>query len=295
ITRDEFIFDQTARALALRSAIIADENAPLALQTLAADEGQWVNGWLAALEAAGLLRPVDEAPPIRERIEVLSLNATLAGGILLGKGGETYRTQADLVSFFSQVQAWYGDTARHAGDPEARKAAIEYIEVRYTEKGAYVLSPVPAKADPAAHGVGEGGRTHFLNFDIFVGGRSELEYLRHIGVLDEDFQPVPGQPLDLARYLVQMGASEATEAVQVRGPQALPGADGNSYVPAATALPYTVAFSNPSVTPAGEVRIVTQLDAALDPRSVRLGDIKVGDLNVRIPGERANFQGDFDF
>ena len=46
----------------------------------------------------------------------MSLNATLATGILLGKAGDSYRTQADLLGFFTKVQQWYGDTARYAGD-----------------------------------------------------------------------------------------------------------------------------------------------------------------------------------
>ena len=63
LTRDEFIADQVAHAKRLRQAILADASAPGSLAVLAADEAQWVQGWLAALEAWGLLRPVDEAPP----------------------------------------------------------------------------------------------------------------------------------------------------------------------------------------------------------------------------------------
>ncbi|MBW8894396.1 MAG: hypothetical protein JF617_20710, partial [Burkholderiales bacterium] len=56
LTRDEFIAEQTAHAKALRTAILADTTAPSTLAVLAADEAQWVKGWLGALEAAGLLR-----------------------------------------------------------------------------------------------------------------------------------------------------------------------------------------------------------------------------------------------
>ncbi|HET6719725.1 MAG TPA: CARDB domain-containing protein, partial [Rhodocyclaceae bacterium] len=90
LTRDEFVAEQTDHARRLRTAILADTEAPSNLTTLAADEAQWVSGWLGALEVAGLLRPLDEAPPIRNHPEVLSLNATLATGILLAKGGEIY-------------------------------------------------------------------------------------------------------------------------------------------------------------------------------------------------------------
>ncbi|HNN85589.1 MAG TPA: CARDB domain-containing protein, partial [Accumulibacter sp.] len=152
LTRDEFIADQTAHAKRLRGAILADTSAPANLSALAADEGQWVTGWLGALEAAGLLRPSNEAPPIRDNPQVLSLNATLATGILLSKGGDSYRTQADLLGFFAKVQQWYGDTARYGGDPKAAKAEIDYTEVR--QGGTYdqdVIAeiPVPVMANPA--------------------------------------------------------------------------------------------------------------------------------------------------
>src|SRR5205085_9769677 len=48
-------------------------------------------------------------------------------------------------------------------------------------------------------------------------------------------------------------------------------------------------------TEPGEIRITTQLDPHLDPRTFRLGDLKVGDINVHIPNSMGLFQGDFDF
>ena len=143
LTREEFIAEQTEHAKRLRLAILADASAPSTLGVLAADEAQWVQGWLAALETAGLLRPSDEAPPIRQDGKIVSLNATLATGILLSKGGESYRTQGDLLGFFAKVQQWYGDTARWAGDPQARQAQVDYAEARKTEDGGVVLVPVP--------------------------------------------------------------------------------------------------------------------------------------------------------
>ena len=84
----------------------------------------------------------------------------------------------------------------------------------------------------------------------------------------------------------------------MRGPQASLAAtasNGTGYVPANTPLPYSIAFNNPANHALGQVRIVTELDADLDPRSMRLGDLKLGDINIHVPGEKANFQGDFDF
>ena len=111
-------------------------------------------------------------------------------------------------------------------------------------------------ADPADYPRNARHETHFLNFNIFVGGQSELEYLRHIGVLDGNFNPVPGQALNLTQYLQQAAEQHAaaSAAISVRGPQAVRGADGNPYVPADTALPYTITFANPAETHAGHFR-----------------------------------------
>jgi hypothetical protein len=101
---------------------------------------------------------------------------------------------------------------------------------------------------------------------IFAGGRTELEYLRHIGVLDDEFKPVPGQPLNLAQFLQQAAdeAAAASNVISVRGPQPVTGDDGANYVPAGTALPYTITVNNPAETAAGQLRIVSQLDQDLD-------------------------------
>ncbi|WP_034607036.1 hypothetical protein, partial [Chitinimonas koreensis] len=295
LTRAEFVAEQRAYAGKLRTAILADAAAPVALRVLATDAAQWAEGWLAALEAAGMLRPLDEAPPIREDAKVVSLNATLASGILLARGGDSYRTQADLKGFFEQVQKWYGDTARYAGDPDAAKAPVEYIETRTDSQGYQAEVPVPAHADPAAHDRNATQKTHFLDFDVFAGSQAELEYLRYIGVLDADFNPVGPQALNLAQYLQQTAQQDAASTVAVRGPQGLPAADGQRYLPAGTPLPYTVSFGNPSQQPVGQLRIVSELDAGFDARTLRLGDLKLGDINIHVPADRANFQADFDF
>ncbi|MBO3704008.1 MAG: hypothetical protein J5W83_15990, partial [Candidatus Accumulibacter sp.] len=296
LTRDEFVAEQVAHASRLRAAILADERAPASLAALAADPGQWVAGWLGALEAGGLLRPVDEAPPIRSHPKVVSLNSTLASGILLARGGDAYRTQGDLLGFFATVQKWYGDSAAFAGDPQATTAPVDYREVRQSLAG-FVEIPVPVSAERADYDRQAAQKTHFINFNVFAGGLGELEYLRHVGVLDADFRPVPGQALDLTHYLQQAASESAAAAalLRVRGPQALLGDDGQAWVPAATALPYAVDFRMPGNAPAGQLRLVMALDASLDARSFRLGDLKLGDINVHLPAGRASFQGDFDF
>src|SRR5262249_10145463 len=99
-------------------------------------------------------------------------------------------------------------------------------------------------------------------------------------------------PLDLSRFLAGAGTTQAL--ANLVGPFT---ADTGGFLPARLALPYTVHFQNDPNASAdvSEVRIVTQLDPNLDPRTFRLGDIKVGDIDVHIPSGRGLFQGDFDF
>ncbi|MFN9747507.1 MAG: putative Ig domain-containing protein, partial [Betaproteobacteria bacterium] len=228
---------------------------------------------------------------------VLSLNATLASGVLIGRAGQSYRTQADLLGFFAKVQQWYGDTARWAGDADARRAPVDYEEVRDVGFYGQVFVPVPVAPDRAAYDRNARAQTHFVSFDVFAGGRAELEYLRHIGLLDQEFKPVGAPSLGLTQYLQALSSrgATATADLTVRGPQAVLSASGDSYVPADYALPYAIGFTNPGNNAVGELRLVTQLDQDLDPASLRLGDLKVGDINVHVPAGLAAFQGDFDF
>ncbi|MEO7621604.1 MAG: CARDB domain-containing protein, partial [Gallionella sp.] len=297
LTRDEFIAEQTTYAKQLRTAILADTTAPGNLSVLAADESQWVQGWLAALETAGLLRPVDQAPPIRDQVQVISLNATLASGILLGKGGDSYRTQADILGFFAKVQSWYGDTAKWAGDPAAKTAVIDHYETRTDNLGNSVDVPVYKMVDSQSLNQNAAQQTHFINFNVFAGSQAELEYLRQQGLLDAEFKPIGVQALNLAQYLQLAAMKQAAQSqtASLTGPQGMTDSAGNVYVPADTPLPYNIGFNNPSDHALGQLRIVTQLDVNLDPRSLRLGDLKLGDINIHLPTSQANFQGDFDF
>jgi hypothetical protein len=70
-----------------------------------------------------------------------------------------------------------------------------------------------------------------------------------------------------------------------------------SFLPSGQALPYEISFENPPTASAipGSIEVISRLDAQLDARTFRLGDIKIGDIQVHIPEGRATFQGDFDF
>ena len=54
-------------------------------------------------------------------------------------------------------------------------------------------------------------------------------------------------------------------------------------------------FTNTSEQGVKQIRLVSQIDDSLDPYRLRLQDIKIGDINVHLPGDKAAFQGDFDF
>ncbi len=111
LTRGEFIAQQTSYALNLRTAILADNQAPTSLMVLAANPQQWTQSYLGALEAAGYLRPTNTAPAIRENPLVVSLSNTLATGLLLATGGQQILTDGNLATFFTQVRKWYGHDA----------------------------------------------------------------------------------------------------------------------------------------------------------------------------------------
>ncbi len=69
------------------------------------------------------------------------------------------------------------------------------------------------------------------------------------------------------------------------------------FLPIGQALPYTIQFASPpnASSTAGEVRVVTQLDDDLDPRSLRLGSLQIGDMQVNVPSGLGSFEGEFDF
>ncbi|NJR16288.1 MAG: hypothetical protein HC785_11600 [Calothrix sp. CSU_2_0] len=75
------------------------------------------------------------------------------------------------------------------------------------------------------------------------------------------------------------------------------GYSNENIIPQGIDLPYTIRFENAATAPTavGKVQLVSKLDSDLDPRSFQLGGIRLGDIQVNIPGGRSSFQGDFDF
>ncbi|WP_374356933.1 pre-peptidase C-terminal domain-containing protein, partial [Chitinimonas sp.] len=297
LSRDEFIAEQSAYAEKLRLAILADADASGPLQVLAANRQQWQQGWLAALEAGGILPPQGEAPAIRSQPLVLSLNTVLASGIVLSRAGDSFTTRPSLLDFFNKIQQWYGNSVRFAGDGHGVVAPIDYHEYRAADGGMVEAeSPVadaPRFADYDAHAA---HATHFQSLNVFAGGLAQKEYLRHIGLLDQQFRPVNPAALNLLQLIQEAGtASGSQPAISLRGPQLQTAANGRSYVPAGIDLPHTLSFHGQGDSGQGQIRIVTQLDPNLQPSTLRLGDLRIGDLNVHVPAGRTDFQGDFDF
>jgi len=257
LTRAEFIARQSAEALRLRDGILSDDTASQALVVLAADKDLWVSLYLAALEEAGLLRPEEQAPAVRESPKVASLMSVLASGILVGPAGEEIITDGDLIGFFEDLRRWYGHDPNEIGD-----------------------RVLPARED---FDLGLSSPTHFEAFEIFV----------PYGVVRLD-EPglVDAAPPDFSSLFDDAGPP--SPLVSLSGPL---GSGPEQFLPMGQRLPFTIRFQNSADAPSAvsEVRIVTELDPDLDPRSFRLGDLRLGDIEVHIPGDRAFFQGEFDF
>src|SRR5262249_55806072 len=81
LTPDEFVAQQRQQAAQLRQKILADPTASSSLRLLAADATTWTDLYLTALTQAGLLRPVDQPPEVRDDPLIASMVATLASGI----------------------------------------------------------------------------------------------------------------------------------------------------------------------------------------------------------------------
>jgi hypothetical protein len=103
LTRDQFVAEQTAYALRLRTAILADSTAPTNLAVLAADPSTWVNGWLAALETGGMLRPADQAAPITSRPTCSASSPRYSSGTATPRSTAAIRTRRPVRSIISNT------------------------------------------------------------------------------------------------------------------------------------------------------------------------------------------------
>ncbi|WP_460200674.1 putative Ig domain-containing protein, partial [Scytonema sp. NUACC21] len=257
MTRGEFVAEQSREALKLRQAILQDKTATPALINLAANPDTWTNAFLAALEQTGLLREESGIPPIRESQQIISLIATLSTGLLVGPAGKEIKSTGNLVNFFENVRKWYGHDASKIGSPDIPN-------LTQFDKG---LSR----------------QTHSQAFSIYVPfGEARVELPQGVPVPSPNFGSAFITP------------STTSNLVSLTGPI---GYGNDNIIPVGTTLPYTIRFENAATAPTAvsSVQLVTKLDDDLDERSFQLGGIKLGDIQVNIPGGRSSFQGDFDF
>ena len=284
MTRGEFVAHALAQAEQLRQGVLDDPDTSAALLALAADRTTWGDLFLAALEAAGVLRPEGSLPPIRENALIQSLMSVLATGLLGGPAGDELQT-GDPLAFFD-------DLRRRYGHDEDLPAPTDGVNPRSG-------NPIPVLPDFSEFDLGLDSPTHFQVFRVYS---PWIPFEDRGAGLPPDFQisglgPEFGDTaeltnLDLSRFLT--GDASATGVASITGPFS---AATEGFIPAGRALPYTINFQNDPVASSyvHEVRIVADLDEQLDTRTFRLGDIRVGDISIDVPAGRGVFQGEFDF
>ena len=208
-----------------------------------------------------MLRPEDQPPAVHRDPLVVSFLASLAAGILAGPVGSEILGDGSLVDFFTQLRQWYGHNPDLVG-----------------------VGPAPAGE---SFNLGQSARTTFEAFNIFVPFSNKLGKCDLGSLLGGTVNPP-----DFSQFFAAQGAQGRNASIV--GPT---GFGAEQFIPVGHDLPFTIQFQNPGTASShvGEVRIVQQLDPNLDVRSFRLGDIKVGDINVHLPSDRGSFQGDFDF
>ena len=293
MTRDEFVTYMTNQALQLRTDIINSVGtanaAPASLLALVADPTRFVNLELSALQTAGILLPQDGLAPISQQQDIQSLLSVLASGILYGPSGTAIRSTGNLLNFFDTLRTLYGNnaslTAPLAGeDPRMSDAYVGDV-------------PIPALPTFSQYDQHLSTPTTFEAFNIYV---PWVPFEDRGAGLPADFQingpsPAGADPfasLDFSNYFSSPGAAATTASLT--GPQTY---DTAGFLPADTALPYTVNFNNAPAasTYVNQVTIVTQLDPSLDPYTFQLGDIKIGGITIHIPAGQSTFTTDIDF
>ena len=282
MTRAQFIEHVLGEAEQLRQGVLEDTSATAGLLALAADKATWEAAFLASLEQGGVLRPEGSAPPIHENALIQSLMSALATGQLLGPAGGDI-LQGDLIAFFDAMRLRYGHE-------ENLEAPVDGVHP--TSGNAIPVLPTFDQFD-----LGLSASTTFMAFNVYVPwvpfedrGRGLPADFQFTGISFDD--PSQLANLDLSRFLT--GDAAATGVASITGPFS---AESAGFLPVNQPLPYTINFQNDPASSSfvNEVRIVADIDEELDTRTFRLGDIRVGDINVDVPSDRGVFQADIDF
>ncbi|MCP5119612.1 MAG: hypothetical protein GY953_53110, partial [bacterium] len=228
--------------------------------------------YLAALEDGGLLRSDASVPPIPENSLIQSLRSVLATGLLGGPAGTEFAS-GDPLAFFAKLRERYGHD-------DSLKAPIAGVNQKSG-------TPIPELPGFEQFDLGLTTQTHFQVFNVYspwipfedrgAGLPPEFQ-ISGLGAEFGDFAELAN--LDLGRFLT--GDAASTGIASITGPYS---AGTGGFIPAAEPLPYTINFQNDPVASShvNEVRVVVDLDEDLDTRSFRLGDIRVGDINIEVP------------
>lgn len=282
MTRAEFFAHSLGEAEQLRQGVLDDVDASAGLLALAADKPTWDALFLASLEEAGVLRPEGDAPPIREHAVIQSLMSLLATGALLGPAGSDL-LGGDIISFFESLRLQYGHN-------ETLEAPTEGIHPTSGNK-------IPVLPTFDQFDLGLTAQTQFIAFNVYapwvpfedrgLGLPADFQFT---GITFED--PSELANLDLRRFLT--GGAAETGIASITGPFS---AESNGFLPVDAALPYTINFQNdPSASSfVNEIRIVADIDQQLDTRTFRLGDLRIGDINIDVPSDRGVYTADIDF
>ena len=261
LSTPQYVEYQTAEANRLRDAILADDDAPAGLRSIAGDRSAFVALYLQALTDIGLLRPED-APPVPDG-RAANTNAffTAVGGLLGGDAGsgivadaETNLATAEqtLGDLIEKLRAYYGHTEGVFGGGTA--------------------------ADREDYDLGLANPTSFATFTLRAGPPPLFES----GVIVED---IVFDTEGLGQF--------ASENITIEGPT---GFGEDNFVPISTPLPYsiTVTYDDSQSEAAREIRIIVPLDDTLDERTVQVADIELGGREISLPPGRPNFVGEID-
>ena len=234
---------------------------------------------------------MDVPPQVQQNPDLVSLQATLAAGILAGPAGNQIITSGNLMDFFNQVQKWYGSNpaqlSKYIGTGTDTTTA--------DEGGQYVQANPPPASD---FNLNMTQPTHYEGFYVYVPYANDFDQAEEDNPDSDQTHPENPNFINVAApnfapFLHATGRSKTAR----RRSTGLSVSARSSSCRWARRCRYTIQFQNsPAATSTpGQVRIVSQLDPNLDPRTFRLGSIKLGDITVQVPSGVGSFQGDFDF
>ena len=274
LTTAEFIAQQTQLAATLRTNILADPTASSALQTLAADPTNWTDLYLTALTAG---RPIAAR---RHAAASLAKPGAVQPADDLGRrhpgraGGQANHHERQPRDFFNQVQQWYGSTPN---------TLSKYIgtgtDTTTAGRGRAPMSRRTRR--PRATSISNASQpTHYEAFYVYVPYANDFDQGEEDNPDSDETHPENPNFINVAapNFAPFFKAPARSGQASINGPL---GFGSQQFVP--LGQPCLTPFNSQNAPAAsstvGEVRIVSQLDPNLDPRTFRLGDLKIGDIH----------------